>query len=87
MTTAFAYAVRGQLGTAFRAQPAGLLIAVLVGISAVASSSVMATGKVWRMNWYRVSPMRAVFIALAIVLLGWGYKIATFDSFRGPAIG
>ena len=86
MTTAFAFAVRGQFGTAFRAQPAGFLIAVLMAIGAIASISVISTGSVWHVNWYRVSPVRVVVAALAIALLGWGYKIATFDWFRDAVV-
>ena len=82
MTTAFAYAVRGRLGTAIHAQPAGFLIAVLTGIAAVASVSVLASGKVWRVNWYRVPPARVAIMGLVIVFLGWAYKVATFASFH-----
>ncbi|MDO8629024.1 MAG: DUF2752 domain-containing protein [Phycisphaerales bacterium] len=81
MTTAFAYAVRGRLGAAFHAQPAGLLIALSVALAGVASAGIVATGRTWRVNWYRVPPVRLAVIVLAVVLAGWAYKIVTFSSF------
>ena len=77
MTTAFAHAVRGRLISAFHAQPAGLLIALAVAIGTMMAAAVLITGRVWRINWYRLAPTR-VAAAIALTLLAaWVYKLAT----------
>lgn len=75
MTTAFTHAVRGQLVSAFHAQPAGLALAI--GTVAVASLalSTLLTGRVWAVNWYRVSPTWVVFGVVLLVIGGWVYKL------------
>ena len=76
MTTAFANTVRGRLLPAFRASPAGLLLALL---------TIVAPG--WLLvGLYQRSPVVPQFIArrpvsclLALLLIGWaswGYKIS-----------
>ncbi len=75
MTTAFAHAVRGELFSAFHAQPAGLLIALATMVIGLVAASVLITGHVWAVNWYRVRPAR-VGAAVALILLGgWAYKL------------
>ncbi len=76
MTTAFAHTVRGELGLAFSAQPAGFAIALAVVFAASVSLGVVITGKIWVVNWYRVSPMWATLAILLLVLGGWLYKLA-----------
>ena len=76
MTTAFAYAVRGDVLSAFHAQPAGLLLALATIAMVGLSLGVLLTGRVWRVNWYRIPPTRVTIAALLIVLGGWIYKIA-----------
>ncbi len=75
MTTAFAHTVRGELGSAFRAQPAGLVLALATLLAASVSLGVMLTGNVWLVNWYRLSPVRVTLLLLAVVLSGWAYKV------------
>lgn len=75
MTTAFAHAVRGQLIAAFQAQPAGLLTAIATLLAAAVSLGVLVTGKVWLVNWYRVSPARVTLAIIAVVLASWIYKL------------
>lgn len=75
MTTAFAYTVRGELGAAFSAQPAGFALALMTVIAASLSLSIVITGNVWAVNWYRVSPTRVMLGAVLLVLAGWGYKV------------
>ena len=80
MTTAFAHAVRGQLISAFHAQPAGLLIAFATALATIMSAAVLITGRAWRINWYRLAPMR-VTVAIAVILLAaWAYKLATMTA-------
>ena len=75
MTTAFAFAMRGELRSAFNAQPAGLALALITVIAASLSLSIVVTSKVWAVNWYRVSPTRVTLAAVLLVLAGWGYKV------------
>ena len=76
MTTAFAHAVRGELISAFNAQPAGLVLALVAILAASVALGVAATGKVWAVNWYRISPALVTLLAVLVVLGGWIYKIA-----------
>lgn len=76
MTTAFAHTVRGQWGAAFHAQPAGLVLCLAVMAAAGLALGVLASGKTWHLNWYRVSPAWVPLAVLGLLLLGWGYKIA-----------
>ncbi len=75
MTTAFAYTVRGRLIAAFLAQPAGTLLAMATIAAVGISLGVLVTGKVWRINWYRVPPGRVSVLVLAILLGGWIFKL------------
>jgi len=75
MTTAFAHAVRGELIAALRVQPAGLAAALATMVTACAALSVMVTGKVWMVNWYRVSPGWIVAGCVLLILGAWAYKL------------
>ncbi len=86
MTTAFALAVRGRLLASLHAQPAGMLILLAVVLAAIASASVLATGKTIRVNWYRLPPARITLGVLLVLLAGWLYKIAVFSPVS-PAPG
>lgn len=77
MTTAFAYTVRGRLGAAFFAQPAGLALALVTMVAAVASAVTVTTGLIPRVNWYVVNPTWVVLAATAVILGGWVFKLAT----------
>jgi len=77
MTTAFAHTVRGQFVSAFRAQPAGLLLALTTILAAVGSLGVLLTGIVPAPNWYRIPASRVVLLVAAVILLGWLYKVVT----------
>jgi len=76
MTTAFAHAVRGQLVAAFVAQPAGLLLALATMVAGILSVFALLTGYVPQINWYRISPTWVVLIGVAVILLGWLFKLA-----------
>lgn len=75
MTTAFAYAVRGRFIAAFSAQPAGLAIALGVMAAFGLSGGTLVTGRVWAVNWYRVTPGRIALVVVLVVLAAWGYKL------------
>lgn len=76
MTTAFAHAVRGRVLRALAAQPFGALMALATLTLAALSLAVIATGKAWWINWYRLSP--ALVVAATVVVFGaaWAYKVA-----------
>jgi len=76
MTTAFAHTVRGELLSAFNAHPAGLVFALAVIATMSVSLSVLLTGRVWAVNWYRVAPTRVALAVVLVLLGGWGYKLA-----------
>ncbi len=76
MTTSFAHLVRGELIASFQAQPAGFLLGLATIASAAVSVSVLVTGKVWSVNWFRVSAARLVAVLLLLAVGGWAYKIA-----------
>lgn len=75
MTTAFSYTVRGRFVAAFHAQPAGFLLAMATAVIAGVALSVIATGRVWTVNWYRVSPAKMVIALISILVGGWLYKL------------
>jgi hypothetical protein len=75
MTTAFAHAVRGQLGRAFLAQPAGLVLALGVMGGALVSAWTLATGRWPRARLPFVTSYRVFFALLVLLLASWGFKI------------
>lgn len=75
MTTAFAHTVRGQWFSAVWAQPAGFVLALATAATAVAALTVVVTGRVWAVNWYRVRPGRVAVVVLACFLAAWGFKV------------
>jgi len=75
MTTAFSYAVRGKLISALNAQPAGLFAATMVLMVGILAMTASLTGRLWRINWFRVSPFQIGIACLVILLAGWGYKV------------
>jgi len=77
MTTSFAYAVRGRFIAAFRTQPAGMLAAIGTLIIALAATGSIAAGKVWVVNWLRVSPGWLIAALVGVFLGGWLFKVAT----------
>jgi len=75
MTTAFAHTVRGRWLIALHTQPAGWLLCVGVMAATGLASSVLITGRSWRLNWYRISPTAVVLVGVGLLLAAWGYKI------------
>ena len=76
MTTAFSHAVRGRMVAAFGAQPAGLLLALVTVIAAGVSLSVVVSGRVWTVNWFRLSPAKLLIMVIVIAVGSWLYKLA-----------
>ena len=72
-----------QLFNHVSVNPFGFALA-LVGILCVPLSlAVLISGKVWRINWYRISPNRVVVGVLAFFVLAWGFKIIRHLALNG----
>lgn len=80
VTTAFAHAAQGRMLTALAVQPVGGLAAAATLLLALASGSTVVTGRKWVVNWSRVPALRLAVAAVAVVLLAWVYKIATYKD-------
>jgi len=84
MTTAFAFAARGELADAFAAQPAGALLAMLAAMVTVVALWTALTGsRSWEMLWSGVG-RRAFWSAVVVALLAWVYKIAVLRLAEAP---
>jgi hypothetical protein len=75
MTTAFAYAVRGRLISAFLAQPAGLVLALGTVVCAIGAGWVVVTGSLPRVRVPIVTPYRLFVVLLGLLIGGWAFKI------------
>ena len=75
MTTAFACTVRGQIWAALNAQAAGFLLAVATMLTALLGATAAITGRRPSINWYRVNPMRVLWICIATFVGAWALKI------------
>ncbi len=75
MTTAFALAVRGRLLAAARVQLAGCLL--VFGVIAVGACAwwCVFTGRYPAVNWYRVDPVRVVWLAALVLLGAWALTL------------
>ncbi len=82
MTTAFSHVVRGNVAEALHAQPMGVLLAAGLVICAFVSAAAAATGYRRSVNWYRVSPKKAVIVIVLLFVAAWGYKILTTAGAR-----
>jgi hypothetical protein len=78
MTTAFAHAVRGELGEAFVCQPMGLLLALATAATFWAGLHIAATGsQVWTVYARLLSP-RVLWLLAGLTAAAWLYKWATW---------
>lgn len=75
MTTAFACAVRGQFRSALRSQVAGLTLALGTAIAGVLAGIALVRGGYPGVNWYRVDPVRMVWLAALFLVLSWALRI------------
>lgn len=79
MTTAFAYAARGQFLRAFHAQPAGLALFFALFFAGLISLYMVCSGND-KFVALRAHPVPIILLAAGILLSGWAYKIATFSA-------
>ena len=77
MTTALTHFARGNLLTSLHTQPAGFAAAAILVLIAVFAAEALMTGRPRAINWYRITPPRITAGVIAIILLGWGYKLVT----------
>ena len=83
MTTAFAYAAKGQFIASFGTQPMGCLLAVATGMAFVGSLLTLVTGRtVWPV-YERILTARAGWYLGIIALLSWGYKTVLMRGWIG----
>lgn len=75
MTTAYAFAVRGQLVQSIQAQAAGFVLAIATAVAAGVGLFTTFSGKRICINWYRVNPTRLIWLVTLGFLLAWGLKI------------
>ena len=74
ITTSISAMTRGQVGLAFRAQPFGAVLCIVVFLTVIIGAIQTITGK----NVFRVIHPRIwwIWIVAAAWLLGWAYKVA-----------
>lgn len=80
MTTAFAYAAKARLGSAFEAQPFGLLLAIVTAGAFWGALHVAVTGSdLGRLaaGWARP---RVILVLAAAGLAAWAYKWVTWNA-------
>lgn len=75
MTTAFALAVRGELGASFSAQPAGFFLAIATGGAALVGLYVVGTGLSMGGLLARLMTGRLAWLAVTGLAMAWLFKI------------
>jgi hypothetical protein len=75
MTTAFSHAAHGRLIESFITQPAGALLALATAIALIVSAWALVTGMSLAPLGSAIWRPRTVFVAAAVVILAWIYKI------------
>ncbi len=76
MTTSFSLMMHAHPLAAFIAQPAGVVLCLAAVVGMMAAMIIAVSGRVPRVNWDRIGPVRLV-IGVGILLMGgWGFKIA-----------
>ena len=75
MTTAWSHTVRGQLPSAFMAQPLGMLLAFSACIVAIGGFITAITGYSFRPILYLFSPTKVIIVIATLTILSWVFKI------------
>ncbi|NBB84011.1 MAG: DUF2752 domain-containing protein [Alphaproteobacteria bacterium] len=79
-TTAFSHVMHGQLLAAFEVQPAGALLALLTAAAGALALCVLITGRPVYRHLARWRRPATLWVALAVVLGGWLYKIGAVSG-------
>ncbi len=85
MTTAFAHAVRGEVGASIHSQAAGFVLALATFAVGVFSAVALVTGRRPSLNWYRIDPLRVVWAGCGLFVFAWGVKIVIWLLADGSA--
>jgi hypothetical protein len=80
MTTAFSYAADGRILTAFHTQPLGGLLAVAVAMATLMGAYTALTASPLAGDILRRWTMKMTWILIAMIVLSWFWKIATFKG-------
>lgn len=83
MTTSFAHAANGSLLASFTAQPFGALLALLTASAFWGGMHVCVTGSRLGRIYALLLRQRSLWILGAILLVAWGYKLATWPGASG----
>jgi len=75
MTTAWSHTVRGELPSAFMAQPMGMLLAIVAILIAIGGFITAITGYSFNAFLYIYTPSKILIIVGALTLASWGFKI------------
>ena len=81
MTTAWSHTVRGELPSAFLAQPMGLLLAISTILVAVGAFFSALTGYSFNALLYRFAPSKVFIVIAVLTLASWGFKILIHRDF------
>lgn len=82
MTTAFAHTVRGQLISAFWAQPTGLVLTLAIMMAALGASWTLATGRLLPVRIPILTPYRLLVALLVLLVGGWAFKMVVMLANR-----
>lgn len=80
MTTAFAHAAEGDLLASFHAQPFGAILAVVTSMAFWITLHSALTGSAAVETAVAAMGRRALWTTLALLALGWGYKIVVWPG-------
>ena len=75
MTTAWSHTVRGHWGSAFMAQPMGMVLAIgsaLVGLLALLTA---CTGRAFHLYYYKFGTSKVFILLSVLAIAAWGFKI------------
>ena len=75
MTTAWSHTVRGQLPSAWMAQPLGMLLALTAFAVAIGAFITAISGISFQSLLYRYSPTKVIIVIASLAILSWAFKI------------
>ncbi len=78
MTTSWSHTVRGELPTAFMAQPMGMLLAFVAIFIAIGGFITACTGYSFGPLLQRFRPSRIFIFAVVLAIIAWGFKILVY---------
>jgi hypothetical protein len=87
MTTAYAYTIRGRVGSALHAQAAGFVLALGTLAAGGFAAWAVVSGRRPSVNWYRLDPLKLVWIGTGLFVAAWAVKIVLCLLARGAGTG